>query len=243
MSRLEPTTALDGKEWLARLHGLQQNDRKIGRWADALLTRARKLKDRGLLRADVPEKRAWRGDRRVWGEDWDQLQAEHRDWLAEQARVLKAVSRRSADPVGQCASHFIDWIIWFWTADGCHPRTHCAQRDAIKHDCRYLYSTVEARQRIARARATRVAIPSVVQHEHAVPKRELIELVLGDKMSPYEALERFARAVVVSNAEHELLNRRFRERMPPGWDPTSPSADPFARYHAVNIIVDSPLGR
>ena len=41
MSRPTPTTATDGKEWLAQLHRLQHDNRKIGRWADALLTRAR----------------------------------------------------------------------------------------------------------------------------------------------------------------------------------------------------------
>jgi hypothetical protein len=119
------------------------------------------------------------------------------------------------------------------------------RRDAIKHDYSHLWSTDGARRAVDAAAKSRIRVGSVVEHEHAVPKRILIHLIMSEELSPHDALVRFAHGVLVTNNEHRHLNRYFRADMPLGWDPTSATADPFARYHnaKVNIAVDPPPRR
>lgn len=234
--------AQDGRYWLTEMQRVRKHDPTFGHWAHALLGLACKLTAAGTLSIQTPKPERWRGGRLERGERVVPLDSPHHNWLSAQAGLLVELSRRPSDPVGRCAANLIDWIIWFWTADACHPRTLAVRRDAIKHDTTHLCSTAAARQAIVMATADGVPKASVVEHEHAVPKRILIDLMVNRTLSPHDALGRFAKAAVVTKGEHRLLNLRYRDRMPKSWDPTNAAADPFARYRdpEVNLTVDSP---
>ncbi|XXT15361.1 hypothetical protein WME94_34435 [Sorangium sp. So ce429] len=232
----------DGTRWLAELQRIRAHDATFGHWAHALLGLARKLHAAGTLSVSTPQPPRWRGSRLAPGEANMPLGSCHTNWLVEQASLLADLSDDVGDPVGQTAGFFVDWLIWFWTADACHPRTLTVRRDAIKHDPRHLYSTASARRDISDATARGVRASGVVEHEHAVPKRIVVGLILNRTLSPRDALVRFAKAVIVSKQEHRLLNLHYRESMPPGWNPTNAAADPLARYRdpKITITIDPP---
>jgi hypothetical protein len=236
---------VDGSGWIAELQRRRLQDAAFGQWAHALLGLARKLQARGDLDIDLPAPLKWSSDRRARGETFVALTNEHRDWLVAQADLLKSLSADTSDPVGRCAKYFVDWLIWFWTADGCHPKTLSARRDAIKHDYTHLWSTPAARDAVDLALKRRSSPGNVVEHEHVVPKRRLISLIMGNQLSTRAVFDRFAHAAIVTTPEHKCLNKHFSDDMPIGWDPTSATADPFARYHAavVKLIVEPPVPR
>ena len=237
-----PTRVVDGETWIAELRRLRERDAALGHWAHELLRLARRLHGTGDLRITVAAPLRWRGERLVPGDEYEGLGAPHREWLIAQANLITQLARSGTDPVGVCAAKFIDWIVWFWTADGCHPRSGAVRRDAIKHDPRHLNSTAAARRAIKAAAKAGIRPSSVVEHEHAVPKRVLIRLMLDDGWGARDVLIHFAHAVVVTKDEHRRLNLHYRNDMPEEWEPSARTADAFARYSApeVGIAIDPP---
>ena len=79
---------------------------------------------------------------------------------------------------------------------------------------------------------------SMLIHEHVVPKKVLIDYLMGKQnLSPkeiYEFLEKFCIGVVVTKAEDQTINNiGLRSKMPSDWD----FEDPWARYEGLNINI------
>lgn len=81
------------------------------------------------------------------------------------------------------------------------------------------------------------------RHEHAVPKKVVIELLLAlDKPDAgfiYRVCEAFLIGVVVTMEEEKVLNARFNSAMPPEFSETNnpASLDPLLRYKQCGIEV------
>lgn len=118
-----------------------------------------------------------------------------------------------------------------------HPQTY--QRDAIKYSTRHHFHTFSARN----------CPHTLLNLEHAVPLKLLWELTipLADLGAPPEELvalyARLCRVAVITRREHAAFAEiGLRDKMPPGWDPHSPSADPWARYSIVGVQLLPPTG-
>lgn len=118
-----------------------------------------------------------------------------------------------------------------------HPQTY--QRDAIKYSTRHHYHTFSARN----------CPQALLNLEHAVPLKLLWELTipLADRgAKPEELVElysRLCRVAVITRREHAAFAEiGLRDKMPPGWDPHSPGADPWARYSIVGVQLLPPTG-
>jgi|GEM_PF-1848280 len=233
------TRVLELGAWLAAQPQTRAENPQLGHWAHTFLALAKKLARKGILSSKLEPAPRWQGKRLLRGEMVAPLSERQREWLIDQARLLAEMKRAGRDL--DCARYFVDHLIWFWTADGCHPRSEAVRRDAVKHDHRHIWWSYEARKAIDTARSQGKRISSVVQHEHAVPKKELVNLILGGQLESRAVLERFARAVLVTKEEHLKLNKHFKVGMPGDWDPLNPQADPFARYnHPLVAIKPNP---
>lgn len=80
--------------------------------------------------------------------------------------------------------------------------------------------------------------------DHAIPVSVLRDLLLGAQPSSINEvrslMERFYRIGIITRPEDDALcAAKLRSRMPVGWDAKS---DPFARYHACDIIAQGISG-
>lgn len=80
-------------------------------------------------------------------------------------------------------------------------------------------------------------------HEHAVPKKLLIEMLMNlsnpSSDSVQQMFQNYCKAAVITKAEDASLNRLgLRSKMPADWD----GKDPWARYKAAGIILRSQAG-
>lgn len=80
-------------------------------------------------------------------------------------------------------------------------------------------------------------------HEHAVPKKLLIDLLLSLSSptpdSVQQMFQNYCKAAVITKAEDAALNRLgLRSKMPSDWD----GRDPWARYKAAGIVLRSQVG-
>ena len=238
------TEKTTGSTWIDEQRRLCTAGTLVGPWARAFVWRARSLRANGLLPLEIGPSTTWRGARLPNGVACYALRDDHRQWLVDQAVALTNLSKIKGDPIGRCAKHFMDWLIWFWTADGCHPTTFTVRRDGIKHDYRHLHWSDKAAEEINKARRNGTSVSSVVEHEHAVPKRLLIDIIICGRVEAAVALHSFARAALVTKGEHIVLNREFKDKMPLSWNSLDAHADPFARYKdpLVSINLNDPLG-
>ncbi len=83
--------------------------------------------------------------------------------------------------------------------------------------------------------------PKMLVHEHVMPKKLVIELLL--KMSSpttssvYQLLDSYCKGAVITRAEDAALNRLgLRSKMPPDWD----EKDLWARYKVAEIVLHTP---
>jgi len=90
--------------------------------------------------------------------------------------------------------------------------------------------------------------PKVLRHEHAVPRKMVIQMLLEMK-SPtakavYGVCEKFLIGVVVTVKEDNDLNSEYRSSMPQEFfDPASPDYhNPLLRYEKCGIEVGAPPG-
>ena len=118
-----------------------------------------------------------------------------------------------------------------------HPQTY--QRDAIKYSTKHHYHTFSARN----------CPEKLLNLEHAVPLKLLWELTipLADRgASPGELVvlyARLCRVAIITRREHAAFaGIGLRDKMPPGWDPSSLMADPWARYSVVGVQLFPPTG-
>ena len=75
-------------------------------------------------------------------------------------------------------------------------------------------------------------------HDHAVPKKVLMEFLLRMSRPTPEEVERFFESycfgAVITKAEDDALNKLgLRSKMPSDWD----GIDPWARYKAAKIVL------
>lgn len=118
-----------------------------------------------------------------------------------------------------------------------HPQTH--QRDGIKYSIRHHMHT-------RGAVGTGV---SLLHLEHAVPVSVLWNHVcaMSDAGTGAEEVVEFlgkaCRVAVMTRHEHAGFARiGLKDRMPPGWDPTDPGVDPWARYRVAGVELLAPVG-
>jgi hypothetical protein len=226
-----------GNQWLLEQQRLATLKSDVAHWAHAFLALARKLRRSGLqLDARVPR---WRFARPT-GAPYEPLTEVPRAWLIQQATLLLRIARAPDDPLQPFVARFLDWAIWFRIADACYPGTHIVRRDAIKHDFRHHWWTEAAKREADALGHDRRMVASVVQHEHVVPKRLLIRLLMDGTVTAHRVFEQLAVAALVTTGEHAQLNRRFRTCMPDAWDPKAEDADPWARYKALGIGLRGP---
>lgn len=240
----------DGPAWLEYQRRIRRTEPILGHWSHTYLGLAVKLWNQGRLKTAVLPPSRWASDRKQATHRFGGLLDENKRWLVDQAATLVALSRIPDDPVGLCAKYFLDWTIWYRTADGCHPTTLTVRRDALKYDLRSLWWTPAAGEALERARTAGVAPSKVVEHEHIIPKRVLVGLMLRDEVSVEAAMNSYAMAALVTPAEHKRLNAAFPHSMPAGWTPkragraasADDDTDAFARYASVGLKLNPPLG-
>jgi hypothetical protein len=80
--------------------------------------------------------------------------------------------------------------------------------------------------------------PQMLIHEHVIPKKVVIELLLKlpnpTTGSVHQLLESFCKGVVITKEEDTRLNRRgLRSKMPSDWD----GKDLWARYTVAKIVL------
>ena len=80
-------------------------------------------------------------------------------------------------------------------------------------------------------------------HEHAVPKKLLIDLLLNLPSPTTDSVEQmfqnYCKAAVITRAEDAALNRLgLRSKMPSDWD----GRDPWARYKDAGIALRNQAG-
>lgn len=164
----------------------------------------------------------------------------HRLFIAEEIYRLLPTAGNERDPMACAARSLIDYLIWFWTADGVDAVGN-AVRDGIKYDLRHQRHTIQALNQWEKNGER----GSGLRHEHAVPKKLLLEHLLTlsttSVSSVHEILTRFCFAVIVTKEEDELLSKKgFRSRMPSGWNFSTQDCDPLARYAAIGLAVRPP---
>ena len=91
------------------------------------------------------------------------------------------------------------------------------------------------------AEAARQSQSDKLIHDHAVPKKVLMELLFRVSRPTPECIQQYFEAycfgAVITKAEDDTLNRLgLRSKMPTNWD----GKDPWARYNAANIILRNP---
>ena len=90
----------------------------------------------------------------------------------------------------------------------------------------------------SRSAARRKSDRKQLMHEHAVPKRVVVEMLFSLKVptesSVHTVLNHYCIGVVVTREEDAKLTQLgLRSRMPKDWD----GSDPWARYAKANIFV------
>lgn len=173
------------------------------------------------------------------GKTWKPLGGQEKRDLCEWASAFAKRAAASDSPMRQVASHLLDSVFWFWTADAIDPCDGCVVRDAIKYDfehLRYTQAALDQRQRNKSEHPSRSSRwNDGLQHEHIVPKEYLMKRILeGDHAaeSIHEFLDRLCRAAIVTADEHSDL-----AELPEEWDEMVPEV----RY-ADNQLLGPGLG-
>ncbi len=124
-------------------------------------------------------------------------------------------------------------LLWTWTADAYDTRNDEIVRDGFKYDFAQLRHTEEAHARFVERNSS-----SGLIHEHAVPRRVLVEHFCAhdlDESSAASLLESECFAVIVTaEQDSNELGGELRSNMPPGWE-SGASGNALARYSDLTV--------
>ncbi len=156
--------------------------------------------------------------------------ADFRTAIAGQLLEL-AKKARSTPALRTVYRALMDTLLWVWTADGYDPCDDRIQRDALKYSFAHLRHTA----------AAHAAARSELVHEHAVPRKVILDALEGDDTLSVSRLllllQRHCFGVVVTKTEDaEHLGGRWRSAMPDTWSFTE-RGEPLARYNELATFV------
>lgn len=124
-------------------------------------------------------------------------------------------------------------LLWTWTADAYDTRNDEIVRDGFKYDFAQLRHTEEAHARFVERNSS-----SGLIHEHAVPRRVLVEHFCAHDLNESSAaslLESECFAVIVTaEQDSNELGGELRSNMPPGWE-SGASGNALARYSDLTV--------
>ena len=161
------------------------------------------------------------------------LGAEQKQFIASEICRLVHTARDTQHLSWRTARFIIDSLLWSWTADGIDNDGYVG-RDKLKYDCNYQMHTREAK-RIWLTKGRRGA---GLRHEHAVPRREIIQCLLEKprtEAETLELLERLCFAVVVTKDEEKKFTGALRNSMPRPWNCAAHGEALLARYNEVGL--------
>mgnify|MGYP000281516088 CR=1 FL=1 len=163
----------------------------------------------------------------------------HRRHIAQLLADLAPHAADATHPFNTHASTLLSELCWYWSADGHDPASGRVKRDAFKTDWTRLHHTHDAHSLWKENLARRKSDPKVkefanIQHDHAVPRNVLIQLmvrppIVADRIE--DLMSRLCRGVLVTKTEHNT--KLLKSTMPPGWD----EEDPYARYSHAGIAL------
>jgi hypothetical protein len=163
--------------------------------------------------------------------EWELLSEADQRWLATQIHQL--VPSLDDHRRGAWAHKLIDALLWFWTADAVHPTNGHIQRDAVKHDPRYIHHTNAALRSLSEGFSME---DDKVQHEHAGERMEIIEVLRkhGKTVEDVcEILRALNVAVLVTKQEHRALGKRV-------WGDEWRARKWSSHYEARDIAINPP---
>ena len=154
-------------------------------------------------------------------------------WIAGEIEKLLPIARDSSHAASPWADHLIGGAyLWYWTADGINAKGK-VKRDLFKRDTAFLRHTPAALSAIKRGKK--------VTHEHAVPRKVLLEHLKSEKWgSPSEIrtfLDRFCFGVIIDKELEDPQLKPWKQKMP---TPFSANSDPLERYQWAKIKVREP---
>jgi hypothetical protein len=159
--------------------------------------------------------------------------AAERLWIAGEIDKLLPVARDANRSESQWADNLIrNAYLWYWTADGINAKGK-VKRDLFKRDTDFLRHTDAALNAKKEGRK--------VTHEHAVPRKVLLQHLKSEKWdSPSEIkafLDRFCFGVIIDKEREDAKLRRWKQKMP---TPFSADSKPLERYKTEGIEVREP---
>lgn len=160
------------------------------------------------------------------------LSDDNRIWIADHVSRLLTTAK-SGHSMRRVAAAAIKEAMWWWTADAFDPARDYVRRDARKYDFRSLPSSAAARESERKHRlGVKLTKGEKVQHEHVVPRKELLEYLLSlDSPRPRDVclvLDRCCRAALITADEHRLLRK-----LPDDWD--FQTGKVWTRYAGVSL--------
>ena len=157
----------------------------------------------------------------------------HKHFIAAEIARHIVVAGDTGHAMRKISRFLIDSLLWCWTADGIDGDGD-AKRDLLKYDCdlqRHTAAAVERWEENGRK-------GTGLRHEHAVPRRELIELLLRlrpTETEVFDLLEKMCFAVIVTKEEDDKLSEKYRNRMPTTLSRDTNGDALLARYIEVNL--------
>jgi hypothetical protein len=174
---------------------------------------------------------------------WSPLGSDQKRYLCDE--ISRQISSARDPRRAAWAIKLIHECFWFWTADGVDDQGRVG-RDKLKYSVDALWHSESvcglSRTDCERGHPSKVRHPtSNLRHEHAVPRKLILERLLAGAPLAQEQLlgllERLCLGVVLTKDEDAALNAHFQRAMPPAWDIGDPAADPFARYRHPDVAL------
>ena len=142
---------------------------------------------------------------------------------------LAAVATQNMHPMCRIARWQTALAIWRWTADAVETDSKFVIKDAGKYN---FSLQIASRAAIKHGRKHGI---NGLRHEHAVPRQQLADKIISEKMTDTQIvnfLNKFCVAVIVTKDEDSLL--RPRNEMPDAW--IWDKKDIFRRYLGSHLF-------
>jgi len=168
------------------------------------------------------------------------LDQPHKLFIAEEISRHAVVAADPKHSMHRIARFLIDSLLWCWTADGIDD-DGIAKRDLLKYDFDWQYHTEAARLLSEKQGSSKGLI-----HEHAVPRNEIIRLLLQVRPTAHDTfdiLERICFAVVMTREQDLSIHQNdksLRGSMPFVLQLDTPRLQLFARHEHLKHDLREP---
>jgi hypothetical protein len=141
------------------------------------------------------------------------LDENHKRFLAEEISRHINVAADPLHGMHRIARFLVDSLLWCWSADGIDS-DGVARRDLLKYDFNFQRHTTSAALNFDQFGR------GGLRHEHAVPRKSLIELLLHRRATPhetYDLLTRMCFGVIITTKQDASIyenNKSLRDGMP-----------------------------